>query len=248
MPSPTPFFLSFHPQDPALEGVEIIFKNRVGGIWEARTPMPHFLREAQGECPQHSCPSVGFPQWNRHGSRTELDRASLRWSLRSPVTPCLTSEHDELSKICHNPQDDCTRVERGPMDLKGSLRGNKKIVYRLLTRGHNWPKDISVEASRQTSERARFSLNRCQHRWNDVRLGHLSILRSISCPHSTPFLLSITGNYISQAPLPTGLANERHWGKAEVMEQERGQGISPRVCLPALRWNPSSSGGFLLWF
>lgn len=90
-----------------------------------------------------------------------------------------------------------------------------------------------MDASHQRSESAWFFLNRCQHRPNNVRLGHLFILRSISCPQSTPFLFSITGNYISQAPLLTGLANERPWAEAEVMK-ERSQGISPSLCLACL--------------
>ena len=44
---------------------------------------------------------------------------------------------------------------------------------------------------------------------------YLCILRSIPHPKRTPSLLSATGNCISLSPLPTGLASERHWGKAE---------------------------------
>ena len=44
---------------------------------------------------------------------------------------------------------------------------------------------------------------------------YLCILRSIPHPKRTPSLLSAMGNCISLSPLPTGLASERHWGKAE---------------------------------
>lgn len=46
-------------------------------------------------------------------------------------------------------------------------------------------------------------------RW--CQAGPFTCLFSDALPQaqSTPSLLSITGNYISQAPLPTGLTNER---------------------------------------
>lgn len=53
---------------------------------------------------------------------------------------------------------------------------------------------------------------------------YLCNLRSISHPRST-HLCSVTGNYISQAPLSTGLANERH-RESKGPEQEPSQGIS----------------------
>ena len=50
---------------------------------------------------------------------------------------------------------------------------------------------------------------------------------------------------ISQSPLPTGLANERHWGKAEGGEKLGYLILSQSA---RLRWSTSSFGGYLLWF
>lgn len=74
---------------------------------------------------------------------------------------------------------------------------------------------------------------------------YLSILRSIPHPKRTPSLLSAAGKCISQSPLPTGLANERHWGKAEGGEKLGYLILSQSA---RLRWSTSSFGGYLLWF
>lgn len=60
---------------------------------------------------------------------------------------------------------------------------------------------------------------------------YLCILRSIPHPKRTPSLLSATGNCISQSPLPTDLASERHWGMAEGGEKLGYFILSQSACL-----------------
>lgn len=59
-----------------------------------------------------------------------------------------------------------------------------------------------------------------QHRENDIRLGHLSILRSISCPQSAPFLLSVQGTTFPRL-------------LCQLVWPMRGTGGRPSLCLPA---------------
>lgn len=77
--------------------------------------MPHFLREAQGVVP--TIPTQ-FHAVELEWDRTALDTESLGW-------------HEELPKICHNLQERCTGVERGPNASEGVSRrkqGSKESV------------------------------------------------------------------------------------------------------------------------
>lgn len=105
------------------------------------------------------------------------------------------------------------------MDLDGSKGGKgKERVYRAMTRGHNWAMDISMEANMNRCQPSKIREGLVLSPSADANIGQM-VSGSVICLsqiHSPPTeypISAIRGNYISQAPLPTGLANERHWGE-----------------------------------